>query len=148
MSDHNDRPIRATGRCNCGGVTYTIRGPVREGCACHCAECRRMTGGIWHATSAWREDLTIDDPHGRLRWYQSSPQARRGFCGECGASLFMDFPDRPIMVVTLGTMDAPTGVQLAMHIFTAEKGDYYEITDGLQQKADGPSGLPMPPRAD
>jgi hypothetical protein len=25
---------------------------------------------------------------GSLRWFQSSPQSRRGFCGQCGSSLF------------------------------------------------------------
>lgn len=29
--------------------------------------------------------------------------------------------------------DAPTSTRLAMHIFVAEKGDYYEIADGLPQ---------------
>ena len=35
--------------------------------------------------------------------------------------------------VLMGAFDAPTGTKLALHIFVAEKGDYYEITDGLPQ---------------
>jgi hypothetical protein len=30
---------------------------------------------------------------------------------------------------------AATSVKLEQHIFVAHKGDYYEITDGLSQKA-------------
>jgi hypothetical protein len=34
-----------------------------------------------------------------------------------------------------GTLDSPTGLRAEKHIFTADKGDYYEIADGLPQKA-------------
>ncbi len=33
----------------------------------------------------------------------------------------------------MGAFDKPTGTEMALHIFVAEKGDYYEITDGLPQ---------------
>jgi hypothetical protein len=33
----------------------------------------------------------------------------------------------------MGAFDDPTGTRLHMHIFTAEKGDYYDIADGLPQ---------------
>ena len=41
--------------------------------------------------------------------------------------------------VSGGTLDAPTGIRLAGHIYTAGKGDYYEIADGLPQYP-GPMG--------
>ena len=34
-----------------------------------------------------------------------------------------------------GAFDAPTGTHLEKHIFVADKGDYYEIKDGLPQNA-------------
>ena len=40
----------------------------------------------------------------------------------------------------MGAFDAPTGTRLGEHIFTADKGDYYEIGDGLPQE-------PYPPKA-
>ena len=36
--------------------------------------------------------------------------------------------------ITAGTLDKPTGVKTAEHIFVASKSDYYDITDGLPQK--------------
>jgi hypothetical protein len=33
----------------------------------------------------------------------------------------------------MGAFDAPTGTRMDKHIFVAEKGDYYDITDGLEQ---------------
>lgn len=35
--------------------------------------------------------------------------------------------------IHMGVFDTPTKTKLALHIFVAEKGDYYEITDGLPQ---------------
>jgi len=37
--------------------------------------------------------------------------------------------------VALGALDALTGLKMAEHIFVAGKGDYYDTTDGLPQKA-------------
>jgi hypothetical protein len=34
-------------------------------------------------------------------------------------------------------MDKPTGLAISMHIFVADKGDYYEIDDGLPQFPQG-----------
>jgi len=33
----------------------------------------------------------------------------------------------------MGAFDRPTGTALAMHIHVAEKGDYYDLSDGLPQ---------------
>jgi hypothetical protein len=35
----------------------------------------------------------------------------------------------------MGAFDAPTGTRLEKHIFVADKGDYYDIGDGLPQNA-------------
>lgn len=33
----------------------------------------------------------------------------------------------------MGAFDNPTGTSVKMHIFVNDKGDYYEIADGLPQ---------------
>lgn len=139
-------PRKATGHCLCGAIVYEVRGPLRPVNVCHCDECRRFSGSLWHATAAWRDDLRIDDPDRRLSWYQSSETARRGFCAACGSSLFMDYDNRPYMAITAGTLDKPTGLRMVRHIFTIERGDYYDLADDLPRFADGPDPLPMPDR--
>lgn len=37
--------------------------------------------------------------------------------------------------ILAGSLDKPTGTRLTGHIFVADKGDYYDITDGLPQFA-------------
>ncbi len=75
-------------------------------------------------------DLTIDGP---VRWFRSSDSARRGFCPDCGSSLFWQADGADRVSVAPGAVDAPTGLHLAGHIFVADKGDYYDIADGLPQ---------------
>ena len=68
-----------------------------------------------------------------LRWFAASPTARRGFCGQCGSALFWNPSDEDRISVAMGAIDPPHGVRIEKHIFTAHKGDYYDINDGLPQ---------------
>lgn len=125
-----------TGSCLCGAVTYRVSGPMRPVIACHCTQCRKTSGHHVAATSAAREDIDIS---GEVRWYRSSPTARRGFCPACGSNLFWDGPGANLSIMP-GTLDGATGLRLKAHIFCADKGDYYEIADGLPQApADDPA---------
>lgn len=119
------------GGCLCGAVRYRVTGPLRPVVACHCQQCRKTSGHHVAATSALREDLVVE---GQVTWYQSSPLARRGFCGTCGSNLFWDGPGVNISIFA-GTLDGPTGLRLAGHIFCADKGDYYSVDDGLPHYA-------------
>lgn len=135
--------VRASGQCLCGSVKYEVRGPLRAIVECHCRTCRRLTGGLWHATAARRGDVTIDDG-GTLRWYRSSPPVRRGFCGNCGSSLFFDGEDRPFLAITAGTLNEPTGIKLGARIFTADAADYYDFSAGIPNVPDRQHGLEIP----
>ena len=135
--------IRASGQCLCGGVRYEVRGPLRPVLECHCRTCRRFTGGLWNATAARREHVTLRDER-TLKWYQSSPQVRRGFCGECGSSLVWDRKDRTYLGITAGSLDEPTGLELAARIFTGEAGDYYKFGPEIPSHLDANHGLEFP----
>ena len=119
------------GGCLCGKVAYQVNGPLRPVIACHCVQCRKTSGHHVAATSCARGDIAVK---GDVTWYQSSPTARRGFCDACGSNLFWDGAGENLSVFA-GTLDGATGLQLAGHIFCADKGDYYEITDDVP-KAD------------
>jgi hypothetical protein len=124
----------ATGRCLCGAVRYEIHGPLREVKLCHCGECRRWHGHVCAMTAAYSEHLSFVADRG-LRWIDSpdsAAHARRGFCSECGSSLFWDAPDRETISIAAGTIDQPTGLKTTMQIYTADAGDYYEIDPALE----------------
>ena len=120
------------GSCLCGQVSYRVTGEMRPVIACHCRQCRKSSGHHVAATSAAREAVEIA---GEVAWYQSSDRARRGFCGTCGSNLFWDGAGANLSIFA-GTLEGDTGLVLAGHIYCADKGDYYEIPEGLPQ-ADG-----------
>lgn len=124
--------LRATGGCLCGAVRYEVRGPLRDVVNCHCGQCRRTHGHFAAQTATAMDDLVLTERRG-LKWFQSSEKARRGFCGECGASLFWQREGGDTISIAAGTIDQPSGLQTIGHVFVADIGDYYEITDGLQQ---------------
>jgi hypothetical protein len=125
--------VKASGSCNCGGVKYTVTGPMREVIACHCGQCRKQSGHFYAATNVANQDLQIEDS-GTLKWYAASEVAHRGFCGECGSALFWKPLDGSHTSILVGTMDGDAGgIKLDRHIFVADKGAYYEIKDGLPQ---------------
>lgn len=120
------------GSCLCSAVTFEIEGELAAPDACHCSKCRKQTGHYFASTDVPKDRLTIRGDE-NVGWYQSSEKVRRGFCKTCGSSLFWDPPHRDWMGVAMGAFDTATETHLKMHIFVADKGDYYDIADGLPQ---------------
>ena len=126
----NDRVHPAS--CLCGGVAFLVAGPLGAPNACHCTLCRKASGHVFASTEVPKAAIlfTAQDS---LRWYHSSSKVRRGFCGTCGASLFWEPLFHDWTAVAMGAFDGSTGTRLTLHIFVADKGDYYDIADGLPQ---------------
>jgi hypothetical protein len=122
-----------TGSCLCGQVSFSIEGPLAPGLACHCKMCRKQTGIFLASTEIDRDALRISGEE-HLCWYESSDKARRGFCANCGSVLFWEEKGSDRISPTLGPIDGPTGVKLARHIYTADKGDYYEIDEARPER--------------
>ena len=120
------------GSCLCGAVRFEVAGELPAPDACHCSQCRKTSGHFWASTDVPKADVTI---HGEdsVRWFQSSEKVRRGFCATCGSALFWDPVHHHKIAIAMGAFEAPTGTMLGKHIFTADKGDYYAIADGLPQ---------------
>lgn len=132
MASKEEKPLRATGRCLCGAITLEIRGPLRDVVVCHCGQCRRQHGAPpSYTAAAWSDVRMKGEEH--LAWYQSSPEARRGFCSACGASLFWEPMGSGRVSIAAGCLDRPTDLRTVRHIYVADKGDFYEIKDGLEQ---------------
>ncbi len=122
------------GSCLCGKVAFTIAGDLTPPNACHCGQCRKQSGHLWASSVTHQDNLsfTADET---LRWYRASDIAKRGFCSACGSFLFWQHNDEDTIAISVGSLDEPTGLKLAQHIFVADKGDYYDIQDDLPQRA-------------
>ncbi|MEO0380088.1 MAG: GFA family protein [Pseudomonadota bacterium] len=120
-----------TGSCLCGAVTYEAQGEAGAPAACHCKQCRKQSGHVW-ASSYVDDGLLVIS--GDVRWFESSYKARRGFCPICGSALFWKHDDENFTCFSTGSIDGPTGLRLRGHIYTADKGDYYTISDKEPQR--------------
>ena len=120
------------GSCLCRAVTYEISGPMRQVVFCHCGQCRKQTGLYYASTNVADADIAIAGTE-NLTWYQSSDQGRRGFCRACGSALFWKYLGVDQISIQAGSLEQPTGLVPGYHIFCADKGDFYEIVDGLPQ---------------
>jgi len=121
-----------TGGCFCGAVRYEIKGPLRGVVNCHCSECRRLNGNYGSHSKARKNNIKMTKDDG-LAWFKISDATRRGFCRDCGSSLFWELIHQDSTGIIAGTIDCPTGLKTIGHIFVKDKSDFYEITDDLEQ---------------
>lgn len=130
--------FKLKGRCMCGAVVFEADRDKETTDACHCSQCRRWSGHYWVGINVNIDTLKFLSGEDKVGWYQSSDLVRRGFCTICGSSLFWhpnnykEYAHR--IGVAAGALDTPSGIRLGEHIFVGDKGDYYDITDGLPQK--------------
>ncbi len=122
------------GSCLCGAVRFEVAGDLSPPDACHCSQCRMQSGHFWASTDVPRHALTLSGAE-KVTWFRSTEKVQRGFCATCGSFLFWDPIGRDKIAIAMGAFERPTGTNLAKHIFVADKGDYYEIADGLPQNA-------------
>ena len=128
--------MSVAGGCLCGAVRFRLDPPLRDVVLCHCSMCRRMHGHVGAYTNVARVGLHFDSERG-LRWYRSSPVARRGFCGECGSTLFYERDGSDRIAVAAGALDPPTGLKTTLQIHVADAGDYYAVDPALPQRGPG-----------
>lgn len=117
-----------TGSCLCGAITFQAAGAARDPAACHCTQCRKQSGHHWASVQVMDDALTVN---GTPKWFAASDTAKRGFCPDCESFLFWKGRADPDTGVALGALDGPTGLRLERHIFTTDKGGYYDINDSV-----------------
>ena len=122
-----------TGCCLCHEVSFEIHGEPRPVIYCHCEQCRKTSGHFVAATAVRPEQLLFLDKS-CLKWFRSSDYAQRGFCENCGSSLFWKPDHGRFISVMAGSVDLPSGLTNNQHIYVDEAADYYTIDDGLPQQ--------------
>ena len=101
-----------TGGCLCGAVRFVARGrPFRVG-LCHCMDCRKHHGALFHASAIFPADaVTVT---GQTRDYKG-----RHFCPRCGSSVFARSGDE--IEVHLGALDAPDRFTPTYELWTVRR---------------------------
>ena len=123
------------GSCLCKRVQYEIESEFEDVLNCHCSMCRKLHASAFRTrakikSSGWK---TIAGEN-FIKFYESSPGEHKGFCSECGSSLYTKFDAHPdIFGFPLGTLDTDPGVKAARHVFVGSKAPWHDITDDLPQ---------------
>ncbi|KQT52445.1 MULTISPECIES: GFA family protein [unclassified Aureimonas] len=87
---------RWTGGCLCGDVRFVATGrPYRVG-LCHCLDCRKHHGALFHASAIFPAEAVAIE--GEVGTY-----AGRSFCPRCGSSVFGRSDDE--IELALGAFD-------------------------------------------
>jgi len=61
----------------------------------------------------------------------------RGFCTECGSSLFWHPKDQSSIAIAAGSLDSPTNLKTIGHVWYSQISDYYKIEDDLPRYDEG-----------
>ena len=123
-----------TGKCLCGGVTYTATGSPAVVAQCHCEECRRLSGtghsvGAMFASSA----VTVS---GKLSEYSYSSgngsTVTKVFCMTCGSPIYgKNTRTEDHLTLSLGTMDNPGGLDIEVVIFERDKPHWDQLGEDV-----------------
>jgi hypothetical protein len=135
------RPI--TGRCLCGGVTYSIDAEPVVQAACHCTDCQRQTGNPFSvivgvpraALQAEGETIasytTIGEDHGG--------ETERSFCSACGSPVFSIAAVMPeVAFIKAGSLDDASWVRPVAEAWTSSAQPWAPHFEGAMQLERGP----------
>ncbi|MCO1335407.1 GFA family protein [Microbulbifer sp. OS29] len=127
--------MKNTGSCLCSKVQYEINGEFEDVLNCHCSMCRKLHASAFRTRAKVKaEAWTTICGEAFIKFYESSPGEHKGFCSECGSSLFTRFEGYPdILGFPLGTLDTDPGVKPQRHVHVGSKAGWHEITDKLPQ---------------
>lgn len=128
-----------TGSCLCGDLRFQAQLPSKWAAHCHCTLCQRAHGApvvTWVGFEA--PSVRIDDPASRLRWYESTPGAERGFCGHCGTTLFFRSQRwAGELHIVRSNFDGPVDREPAVHVYFDSHASWLQLgEDGLKRKTD------------
>ena len=130
-------PGPITGGCLCGAIRYSVSQPLNKIIACHCTHCQKVSGaGASHNTFVPTSAVafTAGKPKLFVDTAQSGNLVNRYFCGDCGSPLYSQRANVPeIMVLKVGTLDAPVDMKVTVNIWTRSARPWMYIDPGIEQ---------------
>ena len=125
----------AHGQCLCGATRFEFDLPSKWVAHCHCSMCRRAHGAAfvtWVGVVAARFRWLVD---GDLRWYASSPGARRGFCAQCGSPIAFESVNWPGEIhLARALIDGEIDREPQVHVHCARAVPWVTLGDALPRK--------------
>lgn len=108
----NSEASPSSAGCLCGAVRITVTGePYRVG-LCHCMDCRKHHGALFHASAIFPADAV--KVKGETREFKG-----REFCPQCGSPVLGRSGDE--IGVNLGAFDAPDRFRPTYELWTVRR---------------------------
>jgi|SRR5436189_4397963 len=130
------------GTCLCGGVEFEVDGPFERMSICHCASCKKLSGGIGTANGRARtEAIRIVKGDELLRTFQPDEGSAKTFCTRCGSNLFGGgWPESEHASVRLSTLDTPVEGKPSMHLYVSSVASWETLPDDGAERFETTSG--------
>jgi hypothetical protein len=125
-----------TGSCLCGGVRFEVETPFQRITACHCASCKKISGGGGTTSGRARtEDIRIVAGEDLVTTYQPGEGSAKTFCSVCGSNLFGGgWPESESTSVRLTALDEPFDEPVGSHIFVRSVAPWEVLPDDGAQR--------------
>jgi hypothetical protein len=117
------------GGCFCGAIRYQVSATPAMVAYCHCADCRRSGGSVVSVLAGFPREghaLLQGDP----RYHEDQQGIRRGFCGDCGTSLYYQNPNFPEnLYLHIGSFDEPEALPPDRHTWLSQRVSWHRVDD-------------------
>ena len=117
--------------CLCGAVKVTAEKINPKFTVCHCQSCRTWGGAPFFAVQCGTK-VKIDGSD-KVKEYDSSAWASRGFCTECGTHLFFKFKESGEYNMPVGMFPNLKGLEMDMQYFSDLRPSYYCFTNKTKE---------------
>ncbi len=114
------------GSCHCGAVRVTLPDDAAGIVACHCEDCQRLHGNFFALLAAPAAAVTWSG-EAHLRWYDSSPAARRAFCDVCGSRIAKKANGSDRMLVSAALFGRLPGRRIVKHLYGDSRPAWYDL---------------------
>jgi hypothetical protein len=107
------------GSCLCGGVQFEVEDPPETLSVCHCASCKKLSGGAGTVNAGVPPAaIRILSGEDLLQTYQPPEGSAKTFCRACGTNLFGGgWPDTERASVRAPTFTEPIDARIDRHIW-------------------------------
>lgn len=109
--------------CLCGAVQITAQDINPKFTVCHCQSCRTWGGAPFFAVQCGTK-VNIEG-NDKVKMYESSSWASRGFCIECGTHLFYKLKASGEYNMPVGLFPKLDGLEMDMQYFSDMRPSYY-----------------------
>jgi hypothetical protein len=123
---------RYTGGCQCGAVRFAVEEGFGRASICHCRMCQKAFGNAFGPLVTARGLVWT---RGAPKYFRSSNQVRRGFCGDCGTPLSYE-PDGLRPEIAICALDDPTAVPPVIQIGTESRIPWFASLASLPGRSD------------